>query len=183
VNNRIAIIGTSGAGKTSFSRELSSSLGIPHIELDEYYWSESWVKVPGEQFRSSVNALTAEKSWIMDGNYGVVRDVIWSRADTIVWLDYSFSLTMKRLFIRSILRLICRTRIWHGNMETFGRLFSRDSIIWWGISTYSRRRREFAQLWKSKELQDTELLRFNDPEQATSWLRQLQKGSGRSANS
>lgn len=180
---RIVVIGTTGSGKTVFARELSSALGIPHIELDEVFWSENWVEVPTEAFRASVTGLAAQDSWIMDGNYGVVRDVIWSRADTIVWLDYSFLETMKRLLIRTILRILCRTTICHGNQETFERAVSRDSIIWWGISTYSRRIKEYSQLWKIKELQDTMLRRFKEPKQAADWLRQLQNNSGVSANS
>ena len=179
---RIAVIGTCGTGKTSFARELSSTLGIPHVELDELHWSENWIEVPTEVFRTRVNERAAHDSWIMDGNYGAVRDVIWSRADTIIWLDYSFFVMFQRLLIRTLIRVLRRTPVWHGNVETFERAISRDSIIWWGISTYSRRQKEYGVRWKSKELQDTKLLRFKEPKQAADWLRQLKGTAGISAD-
>jgi adenylate kinase family enzyme len=181
-SRRIAVIGTCGTGKTALARELSSTLGIPHVELDEVHWSENWVEVSTEVFRADVIAQAAHESWIMDGNYGVVRDVIWNRADTIIWLDYSFLVMLQRLVIRTLIRMLCRTPVWHGNKETFERVISRDSIIWWGISTYSRRKKEYGQLWKSKELQETKLVRFTEPKQAADWLRQLKRNAGVSAD-
>jgi hypothetical protein len=86
------------------------------------------------------------------------------------------------LLIRTLTRILRGTRVWHGNVETFERAVSRDSILWWGISTYSRRKKEYGVRWKSKELQDTKLLRFKEPKQAADWLRQLRRNEGVSAD-
>lgn len=32
--------------------------------------------------------LDEERVWVADGNYSTVRDVLWSRATHVVWLNY-----------------------------------------------------------------------------------------------
>ena len=39
---RIAVIGTSGAGKTTLARRLAGSLDVPHLELDAIYHQAGW---------------------------------------------------------------------------------------------------------------------------------------------
>ncbi|BAY82343.1 hypothetical protein NIES267_18220 [Calothrix parasitica NIES-267] len=35
---RICVIGTSGAGKTTLALQVSQKLNIPHFELDSLFW-------------------------------------------------------------------------------------------------------------------------------------------------
>ena len=171
---RIAVIGTCGAGKTSFARAVSELLNIPHIELDQLHWSENWVEVSDELFRQRVAGKIAQESWISDGNYSCVRDLVWGRVDTIIWLDYSFSLVMQRLLARTLGRIIHGTKIWHGNQETWQRqFFNKESILWWGMSTYSRRRKEYSKLWQSAGHEHIKFVRFENPQQAEKWFRDL----------
>ncbi len=39
---RIVVVGTSGAGKTTFARSMAVRLGLPHIELDAINWQPGW---------------------------------------------------------------------------------------------------------------------------------------------
>lgn len=55
----------------------------------------------------------------MAGNYGRVRDLLWPRADTIVWLDYAFPLVLGRLTARTVRRAVTGEILWNGNRETF----------------------------------------------------------------
>ena len=47
-------------------------------------------------------------AWVVDGSYRRVHDLIWPRAETIVWLDYPFLTNLVRLARRTLRRL--RTR-------------------------------------------------------------------------
>ena len=89
-NFRIVILGTTGSGKTTLSHRLSEALGAPAIELDAFRHGPNWSETPDEEFRAKISESLTGDSWIVDGNYSVARDIIWPRATTLVWLDYSF---------------------------------------------------------------------------------------------
>ena len=87
---RIAVVGTSGSGKTTLAHRLAERLGIPHVELDALHWGPNWTPVAADLFRERVAQALSGEAWVVDGNYSRVRDIIWTRADTLVWLDYSW---------------------------------------------------------------------------------------------
>ena len=98
---RISIIGTTGSGKTTLAAELARNLGIVHIELDAFNWRPGWQAVPTDVFRRDVETALAAPQWVTDGNYHSVRDLVWERADCIVWLDYRLPLILNRLIRRT----------------------------------------------------------------------------------
>lgn len=100
-SRRISVVGTSGSGKTTLARQISQQLAIPHIELDAIYHQPNWTETPLEIFRQRVEESLNSESWVVDGNYSKVRDIVWSRADTVVWLDYTLPLIMKRVVWRT----------------------------------------------------------------------------------
>src|SRR4051812_15248546 len=85
---RIVVIGTSGSGKTTLARRLAAKLGSPHVEIDALNWGPNWTAATAEQLRAKVEQALAGDGWVVDGNYSRVRSYIWSRATTLVWLDY-----------------------------------------------------------------------------------------------
>src|SRR5262245_38121672 len=104
---RVVVVGTSGAGKTSMATAIASALALPHIELDRLHWERNWEALSQtnpDEFVRRVSAAIAADAWVCDGNYGLVRDLIWRRATTIVWLDYSRAVIMYRVIKRSVMR-------------------------------------------------------------------------------
>ncbi|HEX9239346.1 MAG TPA: hypothetical protein VF910_01650, partial [Candidatus Bathyarchaeia archaeon] len=51
---RISVVGTIGAGKTTFARKTSKLLDAPHIELDALHWEPNWIEAPNDLFRERV---------------------------------------------------------------------------------------------------------------------------------
>ena len=90
---------------------------------------------------------TRDGDWIAVGIYGQVRDIVWQRADTLVWLDLPLPQVMWRLFWRTLRRIVTQEDLWGtGNRESLGRtLFSRDSILLWALKTHGRNRRHFTE--------------------------------------
>ena len=72
--------------------------------------------------------------WVVDGNYSVVRDLVWERADTVVWLDLPRASMMRRIISRTIQRAMTKKRLWNSNRESLSNLYRLDpeqSIIRW----------------------------------------------------
>jgi adenylate kinase family enzyme len=171
---RIAVVGTSGSGKTILAQRLARHLGIKHVELDAVYWGPDWTPSPREVLRERVAQALVGLAWITDGNYGAVRDIVWGRADTVVWLDYALPVVMARVTWRTLRRSLSGEELWNGNHERLGTAaFSRDSIIWWALSTYRRRRREYPILFRQPEYAHLDVVRLRSPRMANEWLQSL----------
>lgn len=156
------------------SRALSYVLGIEHTELDSLYHLPDWKERPQDELAEMVREIVANETWIVDGNYGAVLNECLVSADTVVWLDYSFLTVFLQLLARTVRRSWKREELWHGNRETFSKsFFSRDSILWWMITTHARRRRQCNELERQLANSSICFLRFKNPRQADEWLRQL----------
>jgi adenylate kinase family enzyme len=168
---RIVVIGTSGSGKTTLAYRLSQNLGVPHVELDAIHWGPNWTPASREAFREQTSQALSGAVWVTDGNYSVVRDIVWSRADTVVWLDYALPVVLARVLWRTIRRVFTREELWNRNRERVREAFlSRESIILWTFSTYRRRRREYPILLGSPEHAHLTVVHLRSPRAARRWL-------------
>jgi len=140
---RINVVGTSGSGKTTTGSELARRLGVPHVELDALSWEPNWVAVSSDVLRERIADAVSGEAWVVDGNYSAARDLVWARADTVVWLDLPFRVVMWRVVSRTVRRLASHEVLWNGNRESLRMALSRDSIILWALTTYRRRRRDY----------------------------------------
>lgn len=169
--HRIVVVGTTGSGKTTLARQISERLGLPHVELDALFWRPNWTETPNDEFRAAVDRATSGDCWVVDGNYSRSRDIVWSRAETIVWLDYSLALIMWRLWWRVLRRGLRREELWNGNRERLWEHFvTRDSLFLWALTTYRRRRRDYPMLLTTAEYSHLSLVRLASPRQTEMWL-------------
>ncbi len=143
---RVSVVGNSGSGKTRLARTLAATLDTPFLELDSVFHLPDWGELPVEQFRQRVREFAAGPAWVVDGNYSVVRDLVWERADTVVWVDPPQSLVMARVVRRTLRRTVSRQELWNGNREPFSNLWSLDpyrSIIAWSWTRRVEYRRRY----------------------------------------
>ncbi len=155
------VIGSSCSGKTTLAKQIAGELGIQHIELDAIHWMPNWVQRPPEELRKLTAAAVAQDRWVVDGNYRVVRDIVWERATTVIWLDYSFPMVFYRALRRTLSRSLTGQELFSGNRESLAKAFlSKESILLWVITTFHRRRREFQQIIRNDEFPGLKFVRL-----------------------
>ena len=103
IGTRIVITGMAGAGKSTFSRLLSTKTGLPLIHLDLHSWNPGWVRVPKGEFLEKQRALLAAERWIVDSN-DVDDDLLLKRADTLLILATPWWICAWRAFRRGLRR-------------------------------------------------------------------------------
>ena len=175
---RVVVVGTSCSGKTALAGRVAGILGVPHIELDAIHWLPKWRERPTEEFRELTARAVAADLWVVDGNYSKVRDIVWARATCVIWLNYSFPMVIWRALSRTITRSVGGQVLFSGNKESLRMAFlSKESIIWWVISTYRRRRREYPVLFQKQEFRHLNIIEFRKQREADAFLRSI--GDGR----
>lgn len=150
-NLRLQVVGTSGSGKTTLAEELARNLGSPHLELDSIYHQAGWTPLPETDFREQVSEFCSAKSWVIDGNYGAVRDILDARITHLIWLDFPRWFVMWRLLRRTAWRTISRKELWNGNREEASNWLSRDpelNILLWAWTTHGKNRVRYLELFQ-----------------------------------
>jgi adenylate kinase family enzyme len=100
--NRILVLGNAGSGKSTLAVSLGKILNLPVIHLDRYYWKAGWVESDKDEWRQTITRLISGDCWIMDGNYLSSLDSRIQRADVIIYLDFSISNCLWRIFKRRL---------------------------------------------------------------------------------
>lgn len=170
---RILVIGTTSSGKSTLANRIAEKISADFIELDSLHWEPNWVEAPDELFREYVEKATSSQVWVVAGNYHVVRDIIWPRAEAIIWLDYPFHIVFWRLLTRTIRRLMRREKLFSGNVENGWmhlKLWSQESLFHWLFKTYWRRKREYPMLFALPENRHLQVIHFKRPKEAEDWL-------------
>ncbi len=178
---RIVVVGTSGAGKTTLARRIAAVLELPHIELDAINWQSGWRDLtrhdPEEFVRRVAEAIQAE-AWVLDGNYGPVRDMVWPRATHLIWLDYERPVIMARVISRTLFRAVLRTELWAGNRERWRQMLRPSHPIRWAWNTWERRRRETAERLAQRECAHLMVLRLRRPSEVSRAVELLARAAG-----
>jgi adenylate kinase family enzyme len=175
---RVAIVGTTGSGKSTLAERLAPLIGAPHVELDALFWLPGWDHQPFDEFWHLVQQATAQRSWIVVGNYTIVRDLVWARADTLLWLDYPLPLTFLRLLRRTLRRIRTREELWGtGNRESWRKSFAdRESILLWALKTWRKNRESFEKGLAMPAYAHLTSHRFRRPAETERWVSELAAG-------
>ncbi len=174
LGQRIVIVGTPGAGKTTLARQIAVLCDLPHVELDALHWGPGWSVPPEDEFRAQVGAALAGDAWVVDGNYSKVRDVIWPRADTLIWLDFPLRVVVPRLVWRSLRRVVTRQELWNGNRESWRVFWGRDSLVLYAFTSHFRRRRTYPPLFEQYD--HLRVIRLRSPRALRAWLLRISAG-------
>jgi adenylate kinase family enzyme len=173
---RVVVIGVTSSGKSTLAETLARRFAMDFIELDALYWEPNWQGAQLEVFRDRATKAVQAEKWCVAGNYHTVRDLIWPKAEAVIWLDYPFLTVFWQLTRRTFKRWWTQEVLWGTNVEPFivhFKLWSQDSLFHWLFKTYWRRKREIPQLLAQPEYSHLKLIRFTHPDETAKWLESL----------
>ena len=143
---RVAITSSaSAAGKSTLGRALAERLGVPYVELDALNHGPNWTEATPDDLRAKVEPIVAQDGWVVDGGYtSKIGNLVFERADTVVWLDLPLHVWLPRLLLRTVRRIREREVLWNGNTESVrGAFLGWDALIPFALRAHFRRRREY----------------------------------------
>lgn len=171
----VRVVGNTGAGKTTFARELARRLGVAHLELDKVFWTSGWQHRDRDEARGLVRDFLAgpgRDGWVADGNWNDALAGLLDGADTVVWLDFPRRVVMPRVLRRTLARGASRRELWHGNRERLSSLLRRDpdeNVVLWSWTQHEAYRSRYAALARS----GAPVVRLAGPKEARRWLAAL----------
>jgi len=132
---RVLVAGLSGSGKTTLAARLAEVLEVPHVELDSLHHGPGWVPQP--TFLDDVRELASREAWVTEWQYAAARPLLAGRADTLVWLDLPFRVSLTRVVRRTLRRRIRHEVLWNGNVEPPLHTFftDREHVVRYSVAT------------------------------------------------
>jgi adenylate kinase family enzyme len=171
---RVAVVGAVSSGKSTLAREIARRIDAPHIDLDGLRYQPDWVEEADETFRRKVVEYVGTDKWVIDGNYADVQDLIWVRAQLLVWIDFALPFVLWRLLRRTFRRLLTHEEF-NSNREQFRRVFGSKSILIWAIRSHGPRRRRYEELVKNERYAHLQVVRLRSPSEVRTWLASLRE--------
>jgi energy-coupling factor transporter ATP-binding protein EcfA2 len=170
---RILVLGRTGSGKTTLARELAAALGVPHVELDSLYFAPDLTTAPLPVLRERTKAAIAVDRWVTDGNKRAVRDLVWPRADTVIWLDYPAYVRLWRLAKRAR----TRTSALRAQAAETGRragfpkqMLAAASGVLTAVRSHRGQRREYPRMLAQPANRHLAVARLRSPRATREWI-------------
>ena len=92
---RVIVIGSPGAGKSTFARRLREKTGLPLHYLDMIWHLPDRTNISKEEFDEKLMEILKTDSWIIDGNYGRTIERRLKYCDTVFLLDYPLDVCLE----------------------------------------------------------------------------------------
>lgn len=176
---RLSVVGSTGAGKSTLARAIAGRLAVPYFELDAFMHQAGWHPRPDSEFLDEVEKATSGAGWVVDGNYRrfVIEGPVWQRADTVVWLDLPRRTIMRQVIARTVRRAVTREVLWNGNREPLSNFISRDpddNVILWAWVKYHEFVQRYLDAMADPRWGGINFVRLRSHAEARSWLESIE---------
>lgn len=85
---KVIVIGSPGAGKSTFSRKLRDKTKLPLYYLDMLWHKADKTTVSQAEFDARLCEILQQEQWIIDGNYSRTLEMRLQACDTVFLLDF-----------------------------------------------------------------------------------------------
>lgn len=99
---RVHIFGASGAGVTTLGRALAQELGVPHHDVDDYYWQPTsppytTKRCVEDRLRLMREMFLSRPTWVLSGSLDSWGDPLLSHFDLVVFVRTPRDIRLARL--------------------------------------------------------------------------------------
>jgi shikimate kinase len=167
---RIAIVGTTGSGKTTLAGELGTLLNIPVYSLDSLQKDGIGHKIEIKDFLARIEEVSLTDSWIVDGGYKISNPILLQRAQAVIWLDYPLTTLLPRQLMRNLHQNPVISSV---NPKKIANRFGNFTSL---VRKTVRKHRQIKITYKTLPVDYPHLVvfHFTHPSQKQIWLRNLQ---------
>jgi adenylate kinase family enzyme len=166
---KVLVIGSGGAGKSTFSRRLGGRLGLEVIHLDTAFWRPGWQPTPKDEWARKVEELIRRESWVMDGNFSGTLEKRLAACDTVVFLDLPRIVCVWRALKR---RMMYRNTSRPDMAEGCREKFDLEFLLW--VWNYPTRSRPKVLALLEKYAEGKEIIRLGSSAEAERFLNRLE---------
>lgn len=85
---KVIVIGSPGAGKSTFARKLRDKTNLPLYYLDMLWHKADKTTVSQEEFDTRLCEILQQEQWIIDGNFSRTLEMRLQVCDTVFLLDF-----------------------------------------------------------------------------------------------
>lgn len=174
---KIAVFGPPASGKSTLAKQLSLELGFPHTDLDDILFTPTGT-LPLAEFRRQASEITRGRAWVVEGNFSKLADVVWHRADVLVWLDFPLLLIIRRIVRRSLRQLTGREDSAQAKRLTWRKaFFGRRSLLRTAIRKYRKNRPRYTKQVAETASLGVQVVRLHNTKGVNDWMNELRDGT------
>jgi adenylate kinase family enzyme len=167
---RVILAGNTGSGKSTLAKLISAARDLPYTELDQLYWGPGFTKL--DTFEADVRKLSDGRRWVTETMFHeAIDDILWKRADTLIWLDLPFPVVFSRVLRRTTARIVGRQELWNGNRERWRSLMSLGHPIPRTVTHFLATRRDISS--RVTRHPDLAVIRFKRSKDVRRWVEAL----------
>lgn len=131
------IIGPPGSGKTTLTAEISCNKDFTLVELDSIRWKPGWVKRNFDEVKLILqDILNTNDKIIFEGCYIELIDFLEDNNCEVIYINTKLVVCLKRIFLRTLKRVLKREYVCNGNKESIRNFFALDGLFFYTIKTY-----------------------------------------------
>jgi len=97
---KMMVFGRPGSGKSTFASWVATALNLPLHHLDKHFFTENWKERNYSEFLQIQQNIVDGNAWIVDGNSTQSLEMRWSKADLVLYFNFSKIICIFRLFKR-----------------------------------------------------------------------------------
>ena len=90
--SKVVIFGNSGSGKSTLAKALATKNQLAHLDLDTIAWKPCAPpeRMPIAESSQAIDAFLSEsKSWVIEGCYSDLLELVTPKADNVIFLNLS----------------------------------------------------------------------------------------------